>query len=259
MSVLTFDIEKFNIKTASVTPGVLKPDANGAYKIIVGGLNIYSGNGFYYKYTEKIEKILTSGSFKMKLDAGKILSEDDHPDFSVYPTQKLIMDRMVKIDKDNTLAAILDIEVVKSNKRDPMFGQPIYYIVATILPQGPHANKLIRMLQDPNVEVCFSVRSFSDKYTQNGIIIKEQKAFVTWDMVGNPGQHVAKKSYTNGNMLDVESVYEKTFTDIEIKEVRSDLLDELDNSMDLESNNEIKDMLNIFSICPEGSACIYNS
>jgi len=251
MSVLTLDIERIT----KVAAGVIKPNKDGIYKIIVGGLNIYSPNGFYYKYTKKIEKILTSGTFKLKLDANKILSEDDHPNFSIYPTEKAVVERMLSINESNAVAAIVNIEVKKSDKIDPIFKEPLYYIIASIKPTGPKKQKLIDLLANPDKDICFSVRSFSDKYEKNGIVIKEQKLFITWDMVTQPGHFVAKKSYTNG--IDIESVQEITFTEEGIKDIRASLLDKLDSGLDLESTNNVNELLGVFDICPEGDECLY--
>jgi len=254
MSVLTLDIER-----ATIRPGIIAPNEDGVYKIIVGGLNIYSPNGFYYKYTEKTHKALTSGAFKIKLEAGKVKSEDNHPNFSEIPTDAGKVARMLKIDDDNAVGVIVDVEVIKSDKLDPIFGEPVYYIVASIKPEGPKANVLIKLLEDPNAELCFSVRSFSDKYEKNGIMVKEQKLFVTWDRVTNPGHYVAKKSYTNANTLDIESVDEYVFTELEIKNIRTELLDKLDTEIDVESINELTTLLDVFTICDNGENCIYHN
>jgi len=255
MSVLTLDIEKITIKR----PGVIKPNEKGEYKIIVGGLNIYSGNGFYYKHTPKVEKILTTGVFKMKLDAGKVMSEANHPNFSVYRKESEVIERMMQIDESNALAAIVNITVVKTDKLDPLFNNPIYHIVATMVPQGPKKDELIRLFADPDAELCFSVRSFSDSYDVNGVVVKEQKMFITWDRVTNPGHYVAKKSFTNGNMLDLESIEEIRFTDIEINNIRTTLHNKIDMGLDLESLNDVNELLNVFDTCPQGGECIYNN
>jgi len=253
MGVLTLDVEKMTLKN----PGVIEPNDKGEYKIIVGGLNIYSGNGFYYKHTPKVEKILTGGVFKMRIDAGKVKSEDGHPNFAIYTSAVQATNRMNEIDESNTLAAIVNIDVVKSNQKDPIFGNTIYYIVATMVPEGPHKDKLIALFADPNRDLCFSVRSFSDKTKVNGIIVKEQRAFVTWDRVDAPGHAIAKKSFTNDVSMDIESLEEITYTEADIKVIRASLLDKLDTDLDLEDLNETNTLLDVFNICPEGDSCIY--
>jgi hypothetical protein len=66
-------------------------------------------------------------------------------------------------------------------------------IIAWVKPSGPNGPALEASLDNPNENVCFSIRSFTDDYRERGITRRVLKTIVTWDYVNEPGIAVAEK------------------------------------------------------------------
>ena len=75
-------------------------------------------------------------------------------------------------------------------------GNYIIAVVGKIRPSGPNAKALQDMLDNPEENVCFSVRSFTEDSIANGRITKLVKHIVCWDLVTEPGIKYATKYNT---------------------------------------------------------------
>jgi hypothetical protein len=97
----------------------------------------------------------------------------------------------------------LDFENVKGPD-----GRPVIAIISEVCPSGPQGGALERSLNNPQENVCFSIRAFTDDYRDGGITKRVLKTIVTWDYVNEPGIAVAEKFLSPA----LEDLAEKSFS-----------------------------------------------
>jgi hypothetical protein len=245
-----------NSTTVSVDKESIREE-NGVYTMIVGGLNIWSHNGFYYIYSDVSSALFNPGTPLMNSVNGGLEGEHNHPSYIPGTPVEQMMRRHCSVDKTNVSHTILDISIKDSGINEDKLGRRLYLIVVKLRPSGPKGALLKASLDDPNEDTAFSVRSFSNKYTESGIAIKEQKEIITWDWVERPGHPVAKKSATLQllkNSMDEES----TFIDAEAVRAVLSHGNEIMETMDSEADGDrFKRVLNVLEECVHGNNCIY--
>lgn len=185
--------------------GVLNPNKDGYYDLVVGGLNIFNSAGM--KYTAKREVLglfEASSSFMRKVKRGAARGEVGHPKFLPGMSKDQYIDRILTIDEKNVCAHFsefyLDFDSFKNED-----GTPIIAIRALTSPSGPQGDFLAKQLANPKENVCFSIRSFTDDYFERGVLCRDIKNIVTFDYVNEPGIHIAEK-YKNPALEDLEQV-----------------------------------------------------
>jgi hypothetical protein len=192
--------------------GIIKPDSDGYYELVVGGLNIFnSANSFY---TADSASLFENPSFKRRIQNGALKGEVGHPfndctgsagsNGSCYVSQEAFLDRFLTIRETNVCAAHskiwLDFDRIKDKN-----GRPIIAIMAKTKPAGIHADVLKDSLDDPKQNTAFSVRGITEDRMVGGIRNRTLKTIITFDYVNEPGIHVA----TEWESPALESFYEK--------------------------------------------------
>lgn len=180
----------------STKTGVLKPDANGYYELVLGAFDYHNSAGAFYSLEPLKELLLSSSDLMRRIARGALRSEYGHPRFTSQMTKRDIILRVLDIMEDRTCAHIksiqLDEERVISN------GKKVAAIVGMVKPSGPMGDALDKQLGNPDENVCFSIRSLTDDNRVNGQLVKAVKEIVTWDYVNEPGIDVATKYHAPG-------------------------------------------------------------
>lgn len=172
--------------------GQLKMDANGYRLITLGGLNVYNSVGQYYDYEGARELFESSSSLMRKIKRGVLKSEIGHPKREPGMSDDAFIRRCLAIYEENTCAHIkevyLDFESVKDEQ-----GRPVVAIMGWVKASGVKGDFLEKSLSNPDENVCFSIRSFTDDKRIGGVTRRTIKEIVTWDYVNEPGISIAEK------------------------------------------------------------------
>lgn len=172
--------------------GILKPDADGYYELILGALNVYNSAGMYYVYEGAKELFESSSQLMRRVKRGALRSENGHPTRLPNESFDDFVNRYIEINPKNVCAHIselwLNFKDVKGND-----GKPIIAIMGKVCPSGPLGPMLEKSLNNTKENVCFSIRSFTADWIENGIIKRELKNVITFDYVNEPGIYIAEK------------------------------------------------------------------
>lgn len=173
--------------------GVIKPDANGYYKMRVGALNMFNSSKMWYPF-EAAREIFTdmSGEFQRRVKRGALNGEYGHPKFLPGMTESAYFARLLSIYEENTCCHHAEISLDFDNAYDDQ-GNKIIGIDSLICPSGPLGDVLRREFENPKQNVCFSIRSFTEDRLVNGVVHRHIRKVVTFDRVTEPGMHVAEK------------------------------------------------------------------
>lgn len=172
--------------------GILKPDADGYYDMVIGGLNILNSAGEYYTYSGAKDLFQSSSSFMRRVKRGVLKGEVGHPRREIGQSLESFMNRILDIDEKNVCVHFAEIYLDFDNFKNPD-GSPIVAIRSKLRPTGPKAESLQRSIDNPKENVCFSIRSFTENTTSFGRTNKAIKTIVTFDNVNEPGIHIAEK------------------------------------------------------------------
>lgn len=187
--------------------GVLKPDENGYYRLILGAFNIYNSAGLWYCWETSKAVFEESTSFMRQMRAGNLYSEEDHPQMLPGMTYDQYVARIKKIEPKNICATIRDIEVVPGEMNSD--GTQVMLIYGSVKPDRERGQYLKAALDNPDQNVCFSLRTLCDDRYINGRIERTVTEFVTFDWVVECGLPVAHKYNAPG----LESFYCATMVD----------------------------------------------
>lgn len=176
----------------------LEQDENGYYNVILGGLNIFNEHGLFYM-DEGVKALVKDDSttFFRRLTRGYLKGEVNHPKWEPGMSKDQYMARCQLIDKDRVSHHIrelifeeTDIDVGGPN------GKKVILIRGWVKPSGPRGDELKKDLDDPEINVPFSIRSFTvDDYSTKPIT-KVIKQLITFDWVDEPGIQRANKFST---------------------------------------------------------------
>ncbi len=171
--------------------GILPPDENGYRLMPIGGLNILNSAGQYYTAEGAKELFLTSSAFQRRVRSGKLRSELGHPVQQPGQSNDSYLQRVMTIYEPNVCAHIASVELDFDNFRGPE--GPIVAIMGRVIPSGPHAAALERSFNNPEENVCFSIRAFTKDYQSNRMTHRILKNIITFDYVNEPGIRIAEK------------------------------------------------------------------
>jgi len=172
--------------------GVLRPDADGYYTVVLGGMNVHNSVGEYYVYEQAKMLFDRNSHFMRRMREGLLKCEVGHPFKEPGMSEQDFIRRILTIREPNTCAFIKEIELDFDNYFDKT-GLPMVAIIGKIAPSGPHGAALREALERPGENVCFSIRSFTEDYMQRGKCMRILREIITFDWVTEPGIHIAKK------------------------------------------------------------------
>lgn len=172
--------------------GILTPDENGCYTMVVGALDAHSFNGGFYEYNAASKFFTDDSSFQRKIQRGVIRGEYGHP--KKYPgmTDNEYIARLMRIDEKETCCEFTKIWLEKGILEDDK-KRPVVAIFAKVRPMGPYGSVLKEQFETPGMQCCFSIRCFTENTFQRGMMVKKIEKIITFDYVNEPGMHNAEK------------------------------------------------------------------
>jgi hypothetical protein len=173
--------------------GLLKPDADGYYTMVVGALGVFNSAGQYYVWNEQVKALFDSSSaMQRRVADGSLRGEYGHPRPSPNMKPSDFLARVLDIFEPNVCCHFRKITLDFNNVRDAK-GQMVVAIVAEVKPSGPMGPALAASLANPSENVCYSIRSLTTDSIIGGGVQKLLRTIVTFDNVNEPGISVAKK------------------------------------------------------------------
>ena len=199
--------------------GKPKCDNNGYYEICLGALNIFNSKGEYYTLNGAEKLFQQSSSFMRRMTMACLKSEEGHPKPGNM-SQENFISRLLRIEEPNVCAHIkkveLDFDYAKKVNNAP--SQDCVGIVGWVKPAGPLGKSLEDSFNNPDEEVCFSIRAFTKDYWERGTKYRVLDEIVTWDHVTEPGISLATKY----NSAATESFEDILFTKGMIERIIND-------------------------------------
>ncbi len=199
--------------------GILRPDGQGYYEQIIGGLNIDNSAGMRYTAEQSVLNLFDgSSTFKRKIARGVLFAENGHPKLLPGMSKAEFINRLYQIHEENTCAHFKDVWVDNTLVKNPD-GSPIWAILAKFTPSGEKGHFVEKQLKNGDENVFFSIRSITEDYTVRGKIHRDITEIVTFDKVNEGGIHIADKwdspaleSYSNrDDILVTRQDFEKAF------------------------------------------------
>jgi hypothetical protein len=175
--------------------GELKPDADGYYEFIIGGLNTFNSAGEYYTLKGAEELFHDSSVFKRRIANGCLKGEVGHPKQLPGMSFDAYVNRVLSIDETNVCCHFKEVWLDTSfGKNNPKFNNPsLTAIMAKVKPAGPKAASLANSIANPNENVCFSIRALTRDYFERGQKYRVLQQIIVWDNVNEPGISIANK------------------------------------------------------------------
>lgn len=211
--------------------GVLKPDADGYYTLVLGALDIYNSGGAFYPYATAKQLFKESSSLMRRIANGALRGEYGHPRPQPGQSMREFMSRIMDIYEPNVCCHIRKVTIDYTSVKDEN-GRPVIAIIGEVKPAGPRGPALKESLDNPSENVCFSIRSITQDCMQGGVVQKNLKTIVTWDYVNEPGLSVAKKWHSPA----LESYDEHLLVPAHLAALRNE---QRQNSISLESNGGV--------------------
>lgn len=190
--------------------GILAKDEDGYHTSVLGGLNVFNSAGEFYTSQGARQLFEESGLLQKRIKQGRLRGEWGHPKQHPGESDQSFINRIFLINEEKIACHFkeiwLDDTAVKNDA-----GQPVIAIMGKFCPSGPYANSLERSLENPNENISFSIRAFTDDQRIRGVNNRFLKTIITWDVVNCPGISIAEKWKSPSlEQLNVEDVIDCT-------------------------------------------------
>lgn len=175
--------------------GELKPDADGYYEFIIGGLNTFNSAGEYYTLKGAEELFQESSVFMRRIKNGCLKGEVGHPKQLPGMSFDAYVNRVLTIDEGNVCVHFKEVWLDNEfGKKNPKFNNPnLTAVMAKVKPSGPKASSLANSIANPDENVCFSIRALTRDYFERGQKYRVLQQIICWDNVNEPGISIANK------------------------------------------------------------------
>lgn len=174
--------------------GVLKPDEDGYYTVVVGGFDVSNVHGARYEFTDTVKRLFDASSqFQRQINKGVLYGEFGHP--KLAPGERIAdyIRRASQVDEANISHHFRRIYLDDKNVTDDRTGKKIVAIVAEIKPLGPRGKDLKEILDTKGANCCFSVRAHTNDRLVGGVDVREVYDILTFDFVIDPGIPTSEK------------------------------------------------------------------
>lgn len=169
--------------------GILKPDADGYYTVVLGAYGAYNSANMFYDLASA-RAFFQPGSVLLRMiEKGVLRGEYKHPEQAPGMSDQHYIHRIRQIDADRVSHHIRNIRLVDGQRDEK--GRPITTVVGEVRPSGPYGQVLKDALDNPHENVYFSVRSLTADDLMRGV--KYTREIVTWDYVNEGGIYKANK------------------------------------------------------------------
>ena len=197
--------------------GLLKCDSEGYFESVLGGLNVFNSAGEFYTAEGVRQLFESSGLLQKRIKQGRLRGEWGHPKQHPGESDNGFINRIFLINEEKVACHFKEIWLDDTNVKNDA-GQPQIAIMGKFCPSGPYADSLERSLKNPNENISFSIRAFTDDQRIRGINHRYLKTIVTWDVVNCPGISIAEKWKSPAlESICVEDVFERTLSRGEIE------------------------------------------
>ncbi len=212
------DVVKFTetIFSSNDKSGILKPDSDGYYTIVLGALNTYNSAGEYYTAEGALQLFENSSHLMRRIKNGSLYAELGHPKKQPGMTMESFYQRIITIDEGNVCGHIAELSLdFNYGKSNPQFNNPdMIAIIGKVKPAGSKSNALQIALENPKQNAAFSIRGLTENKHRNGRVERILTNIITWDHVIEPGISVACKAHTPGlESVSAESLIITELTD----------------------------------------------
>jgi hypothetical protein len=170
--------------------GILKPDENGYYDMVLGALGVMNSAGEQYVNTATARSTFEqNGTLMRRINQGLLRGEYGHPDPADSPNFLAFESRVRKIKEDRISHHISKVWLEEIEYK----GKKVLGILGKVKPCGPHGKALEDSITNPEENVTFSGRYYSNVGNVSGIRQREIHTVATWDFVSEPGIECANK------------------------------------------------------------------
>lgn len=214
MSAIKFTSTKL---TNAGKKGILKPDENGYYPLVVGGLNTFNSVGEYYTLEGAKQLFESSSVFMRRVANGNLKGEEGHPKRLPGWSDDDYLRRVMNIEETNVVCHFKEVWLDEKFGRDhPELRNPsLVAIMAKVKPAGPRGPALQASLDNPDENVCFSIRALTRDYYNRGTTHRVLNQIFCWDRVTEPGIATSNKWASpalEGHEPPLESIMEQFVT-----------------------------------------------
>lgn len=180
--------------------GIITPDSDGYFTVVVGALNTYNSAGEYYTAQGATELFNSSSIFMRRIKNGALYAEVGHPKRLPGMSNDEFYNRVLSIEKTNVCGHISEITLDPTfGAKNPELNNPeLIAIIAKVKPAGPKAEALRIALENPKQNSAFSIRALTENKFRNGRVERRLTTIVTFDFVLEPGISVATKAMSPG-------------------------------------------------------------
>lgn len=174
--------------------GDLKKLDNGYREVRLGALGAFNEAGWLYNEREGRQLLEGSaGLMRMITQNNALRGENGHPRFQPGMNQLQWFGRVNDIFEPNVCFQMR--RLILDPARDER-GRAITMILGEVRESGKESGWFEKQLDNPDENVCFSIRSFTDDKIIGGVKTKFLKKIVTWDAVNEPGIRNSSKYMT---------------------------------------------------------------
>jgi len=115
-SIVKFTCTKMQAKGKE---GILKPDGQGYFEVVVGGLNTFNSSGQYYALEGAKELFESSSVFMRRVERGALRGEVGHPIFESTMSNDDWVNRVFEIRESNVCCHFKEIWLDYDNVKGP--------------------------------------------------------------------------------------------------------------------------------------------
>lgn len=226
--------------------GIITPDSDGYYTLVVGALNTYNSSGEYYTAEGALELFENSSQFMRRIKNGALYCELGHPKKLPGMTNDQFYYRIISIEETNICAHISEISLdFNYGKNNPQYNNPdLIAIIAKVKPAGAKAQALQLALENPKQNAAFSIRGITENKFTNGRMERRLTNIITFDHVTEGGILVADKAHSPALESFNEGRVCETLDTVIDKEALKRVLQSSIGNVSLESNRVLfKDIL----------------
>lgn len=172
--------------------GILKPDADGYYDVVLGAFDFPNSTGAVYPFNSAKKLFEKSSAFMRRIAKGQQYIELGHPKKVPGMTKAEYIQRILTIEETRVCGHLKEVRIERNKMKDRR-GRPIVAVMGKVKPSGPYADTLRESLENPAENVAFSVRSLTRDIRLAGILQKHMTTLITYDKVIEPGIAIATK------------------------------------------------------------------
>lgn len=175
--------------------GIIKPDSEGYYTQILGGLNVLNSCGQYYTAEGSKDLFEQSSIFMRRVKSGCLKGELGHPKRLTGMSTDDYVNRLLTIEETNVVCHFGDIWLdLEFGQKHPEYkNSALIAIMGKVKPSGPMGPTLEAAYANGKEDVCFSIRALTRDSYVRGRRIRTLTQILTIDNVTEPGIAIARK------------------------------------------------------------------